>query len=35
MGNAPAAVQSLANWVAPDIEADGAAVAIEKFILNA
>jgi Cof subfamily protein (haloacid dehalogenase superfamily) len=34
MGNAPAAVQSLADWVAPDIEADGVAVAIEKFILN-
>lgn len=35
MGNAPVAVQSLADWVAPDIEADGAAVAIEKFILDA
>ncbi len=34
MGNAPADVQALGNWVAPDIEADGVAVAIEKFILN-
>jgi Cof subfamily protein (haloacid dehalogenase superfamily) len=34
MGNAPTDVQSVANWVAPDIEADGAAVAIEKFILD-
>jgi Cof subfamily protein (haloacid dehalogenase superfamily) len=34
MGNAPADVQALADWVAPDIEADGVAVAIEKFILN-
>lgn len=34
MGNAPADVQSLADWVAPDIEADGAAIAIEKFILS-
>jgi Cof subfamily protein (haloacid dehalogenase superfamily) len=34
MGNAPADVQSLADWVAPSIEADGVAVAIEKFILN-
>ncbi len=35
MGNAPGDVQSCADWVAPDIEADGVAVAIEKFILNA
>jgi Cof subfamily protein (haloacid dehalogenase superfamily) len=35
MGNAPSGVQSIADWVAPSIEADGAAVAIEKFILNA
>ena len=34
MGNAPPDVQSLADWVAPDIEADGVAMAIEKFILN-
>ena len=33
MGSAPAKVQSIANWVAPDVEQDGAAVAIEKFLL--
>jgi Cof subfamily protein (haloacid dehalogenase superfamily) len=34
MGNAPADVRSIADWVAPAIEADGVAVAVEKFILN-
>jgi Cof subfamily protein (haloacid dehalogenase superfamily) len=34
MGNAPSDVQSIADWVAPNIESDGVAVAIEKFILN-
>lgn len=34
MGNAPEAVQAIANWVAPSVEADGAAIAIEKFILG-
>lgn len=34
MGNAPADVQSISDWVAPDVETDGVAVAIEKFILN-
>ncbi len=33
MGNAPAQVQALANWVAPDVEADGVAAAIEEFLL--
>lgn len=33
MGNAPAAVQAAANWVAPDVEADGVAAAIEQFVL--
>lgn len=33
MGNAPAGVQAIANWVAPDIELDGAAAAIEQFVL--
>ncbi|MEH2205552.1 MAG: Cof-type HAD-IIB family hydrolase [Nostoc sp.] len=33
MGNAPAGVQAIANWVAPSVEKDGAAVAIEKFLL--
>jgi Cof subfamily protein (haloacid dehalogenase superfamily) len=35
MGNAPADVQSLADWVAPDVDEDGVAVTIEKFILKA
>ncbi len=33
MGNAPAEVQQLAQWVAPNVEVDGVAVAIEKFLL--
>lgn len=33
MGDAPAGVQAKADWVAPNVEADGAAVAIEKFLL--
>lgn len=33
MGNAPTPVQAIASWVAPSVEEDGAAVAIEKFIL--
>ncbi len=34
MGNAPLGVQAIAQWVAPSVEQDGAAVAIEKFLLN-
>lgn len=34
MGNAPAPVQALADWVAPDVEKDGAAAAIEAFLLS-
>ncbi|ACK71623.1 Cof-like hydrolase [Gloeothece citriformis PCC 7424] len=34
MGNAPTAVQEFADWVAPDVEEDGVAAAIEKFLLN-
>ena len=34
MGNAPEGVQAIANWVAPSVEEDGAAIAIEKFILG-
>jgi Cof subfamily protein (haloacid dehalogenase superfamily) len=34
MGNAPDDVKSIADWVAPHIEADGVAAAVEKFILN-
>jgi Cof subfamily protein (haloacid dehalogenase superfamily) len=35
MGNAPDDVRAIADWVAPHIEADGVAAAIDKFILNA
>lgn len=34
MGNAPPDLQALADWVAPDVEADGAAAAIDRFVLN-
>lgn len=34
MGNAPITVQKWAKWVAPDVEADGVAIAIEKFLLS-
>lgn len=33
MGNAPADVQAIAQWVAPSVEQDGAAAAIEAFVL--
>lgn len=33
MGDAPSAVQAMADWTAPSVEADGVAVAIEKFLL--
>ncbi len=33
MGNAPAEVQAIASWVAPSVEFDGVAAAIEKFVL--
>lgn len=33
MGNAPAQVQAIAKWVAPSVEQDGAAAAIEGFLL--
>jgi hydroxymethylpyrimidine pyrophosphatase-like HAD family hydrolase len=33
MGNAPLPVQQAADWVAPDVEEDGVAVAIEQFLL--
>lgn len=35
MGNAPAGVKAVADWIAPDVELDGAAIAIEKFLLTA
>ncbi len=34
MGNAPDAVKAVANWIAPDVEQQGAAAAIEQFILS-
>ncbi|MEA5597083.1 Cof-type HAD-IIB family hydrolase [Rivularia sp. UHCC 0363] len=34
MGNAPDRVQSIANWVAPNVEQDGVAAAIEKFLVK-
>lgn len=34
MGNGTPAVQAAANWVAPTIEEDGAAVALRRFILE-
>jgi Cof subfamily protein (haloacid dehalogenase superfamily) len=33
MGNAPKEVQARADWVAPSVEVDGAAAAIEEFLL--
>ncbi|MBD1858125.1 MULTISPECIES: Cof-type HAD-IIB family hydrolase [Leptolyngbya] len=33
MGDAPGGVQQYADWVAPSVEADGAAIAIRKFLL--
>ena len=33
MSNAPEAIKTMANWVAPDVEDHGVAVAIEKFLL--
>lgn len=34
MGNAPEDVKAIANWVAPSVEVDGVATAIEKFLLS-
>jgi len=34
MGNAPQGLQDLADWVAPDVDHDGAAAAINKFVLG-
>ncbi|RUR86711.1 Cof-type HAD-IIB family hydrolase [Chlorogloeopsis fritschii PCC 9212] len=33
MGNAPPQVQAIANWIAPSVEDNGVAVAIEKLLL--
>lgn len=35
MGNGEEKLKQKADWIAPDVEHDGLAVAIEKFILNA
>lgn len=34
MGNGAEELKLCADWIAPPIEADGAAVALEKFILS-
>ncbi|TBR58079.1 hydrolase [Westiellopsis prolifica IICB1] len=34
MGNAPPQIQAIASWIAPTIDQDGVAVAIEKFLLS-
>ena len=34
MGDAPASVKAVAQWVAPSVEQDGAAAAIEEFVLS-
>ena len=34
MGNAVAEVRAVADWVAPTVEDDGAAVALERFVLD-
>jgi len=34
MGDAPEEVKAIADWVAPSVEADGVAVAIDRFILK-
>lgn len=34
MGDAPEGVKAIADWVAPSVEVDGAAAAIEAFILR-
>lgn len=33
MGNAPDDVKVQSDWIAPDVEADGVAIAVEKFLL--
>ncbi len=34
MGDAPAEVKAYADWVAPNVEADGVVAALEKFVLT-
>jgi len=35
MGNGSPACKAVADWIAPPLTEDGAAVAIERFVLNA
>lgn len=35
MGNASPAARAAADWIAPDVEGDGAAAALERFVLHA
>ncbi|OCQ94246.1 hydrolase [Nostoc sp. MBR 210] len=34
MGDAPTEVQAIAQWIAPSVEKDGVAIAIQKFLLS-
>jgi Cof subfamily protein (haloacid dehalogenase superfamily) len=34
MGNATPEVKAAADWIAPDVEADGVAVALRRFVLQ-
>jgi hypothetical protein len=34
MGNAVPLVQEVADWIAPPLDQDGAAVALERFVLE-
>ena len=34
MGNATPPVQKVADWIAPPVTEDGAAVLLERFVLN-
>jgi hydroxymethylpyrimidine pyrophosphatase-like HAD family hydrolase len=34
MGNGSPACKAVADWIAPPLDQDGAAVAIERFALN-
>ena len=34
MGNGSPATKAVADWIAPPVTEDGAAVAIERFVLN-
>ncbi len=34
MGNATPALQAVADWIAPSVAEDGAAAALERFVLE-